>query len=117
MVHQVPGNCDQGRISGLQPETLCYSICGVKFFMTHGHNHNAKWTLGELLWDARRNDAEVVLFGQTHIPYCDKEPGGLWVLNPGSCRSFSGTVGLIEIENRQILSCRILRQEDLEEML
>jgi len=40
----------------------------------------------------------------------------LWVLNPGSCGSWSGTVGLIETENETIIACKILSQADLEEM-
>ena len=116
-MHQVPGNCDYGRIYGIHPETICYKVCGVTLFMTHGHNHDVKESLSALLWSARSSGAEAALFGHTHIPYCDKEPGGLWVLSPGSCRSLSGSVGLIEVENHQILSCRILRLGDLEEML
>lgn len=116
-MHQVPGNCDYGRIYGIHPETICYKVCGVTLFMTHGHNHDVKQSLSSLLWSARSSSAEAALFGHTHIPYCDKEPGGLWVLNPGSCRSLSGSVGLIEVEDHQILSCRILRLGDLEEML
>ena len=116
-MHQVPGNCDYGRIYGVHAETICYKVCGVTLFMTHGHNHDVKQSLSALLWSARSSGAVAALFGHTHIPYCDKEPGGLWVLNPGSCRSLNGTVGLIEVEDHQILSCRILRQEDLEEML
>ena len=117
VMHQVPGNCDYGRIYGIHAETLCYKVCGVTLFMTHGHRHHVKQTLLRLLADARASRAALVLFGHTHSPYCQREEDGLWVLNPGSCRSLSGTVGLIEVEDHQILSCRILRQEDLEEML
>jgi hypothetical protein len=45
---------------------------------------------------------------------CHQEPDGLWVLNPGSCGYYGGSVGIIEVEKRKILSCRILRQSDLE---
>ena len=42
-----------------------------------------------------------------------QEPDGLWILNPGSCGYGGGTAGLIQVENRKIVSCRILRDEDL----
>jgi hypothetical protein len=41
----------------------------------------------------------------------------MWVLNPGACGSFGGSVGLIETENNKIISCRVLRQEELEAMV
>ena len=44
---------------------------------------------------------------------CRQEPDGLWMLNPGSCGYGGGTAGLIQVENRKIVSCRILRDEDL----
>ncbi len=114
--HMVPGNCDRYRLMRPAPEQLCYDVCGVRIFMTHGHNHGVKLTLGKLLGDARSMGAKAALFGHTHCAYCAKNEG-VWVLNPGSCGSFGGSVGLMEVENKEILNCRILRQEDLEEMV
>lgn len=112
--HIVGGNCDRYRGSGLYREMLCYSVCGVKLYMTHGHNHHVKSGIGGLLRDARKENAQAVLYGHTHIPYCRQEEDGLWVLNPGSCGSDGGSVGLIETEKNKIKTCRILRQADLE---
>lgn len=112
--HQVPGNCDKYRLHGFHPETLCYHVCGVKFFMTHGHNHRVKSGLYSLLRDANAANAGAVLFGHTHEAYCRLEPNGMWVLNPGACGSYGGSVGLIEVSDNIITSCRVLRQEDLE---
>ena len=67
-----------------------------------------------LLADARAMEAQAVLYGHTHIADCHREEDGLWVLNPGTCSSGGGSVGLIEIENGNILSCKILNQTDLE---
>lgn len=116
LFHQVPGNCDRFRVSGLQPEVLCYPVCGVRLYMTHGHNHNVKMSLFRLLSDARKEHAQAALYGHTHIPDCRREDDGLWVLNPGACGSGSGSVGLIEVNDGNILDCRILRQADLEAM-
>ena len=114
--HQVPGNCDKHRMYQPRSETLCYAVCGVKLYMTHGHNHHAKDTTYYLREDALAENVKAVLYGHTHIPEC-RYMDDIWVFNPGTCRNDQGTVGLIEVENGEICSCRILRQADLEEML
>lgn len=114
--HSVPGNCDKYRMYEPRAEVLSYSVCGVHLYMTHGHNHHVKSGLYSLLQDARSANAKAVLFGHTHAALCENMDG-LWVLNPGSCGHAGGTVGLIEVCDDEILSCRILRQEDWEEMI
>lgn len=116
-VHQVPGNCDKYRSYQIRQETLCYSIGGVLVYMTHGHNHHVKSGLYSLLRDARQMNALAALYGHTHIADCHQEEDGLWVLNPGSCGSSGGSVGLIETDGEKIVACRILRQADLEELV
>ena len=115
--HIVPGNCDRGRLLQPAPEMLCYDVCGIRLYMTHGHVQYVKQDLYHLLHDARKYDAKAALYGHTHIADCHTEDDGLWVLNPGSCMSYGGSVGLIETKECTIQSCRILRQRELEEML
>ena len=114
--HMVGGNCDRYRGAGLQREMLCYSVCGIMLFMVHGHNHHVKSGLGSLLRDARSYGADAALYGHTHIADCHRDEDGLWVLNPGSCSSDSGSVGLIETDGIKIVACRIFRQAELEEL-
>ena len=114
-LYQVPGNCDRYRCPPGQPEILVERILGVNLYMTRGHCHNVKLTLTRLLQDARSCRADAVLYGHTHQPDCRQEPDGMWILNPGSCGYGGRTAGLIEVESGKIVSCRILRQEDLEE--
>ncbi len=111
--YQVPGNCDRFRCPSWQPETLVQPVFGVNLFMTHGHRQNVKMGLGALLKDARASRVDAVLYGHTHQADCCQEPDGLWILNPGSCGYGGGTAGLIQVENRKIVSCRILRDENL----
>lgn len=113
--HMVGGNCDRYRGAGLYREMLCYGVCGVMLFMVHGHNHHVKNGLYSLLQDARSYGADAVLYGHTHIADYHREEDGLWVLNPGSCSSDSGSVGLIETDGNKITACRIFRQAELEE--
>ncbi len=115
--HLLPGNCDQYRLPSWQAQILSYPIGGVRFYMTHGHKHRVKMTLSLLLADARASKAAIVLYGHTHAADCHREDDGLWVMNPGSCGYGGGSAGLIEIQNKSITSCRIIRQEDLEEFV
>ena len=85
---------------------------GVKLFMTHGHNQKVKMTLALLKKEAKEMGAQAALFGHTHSAYCCQEDG-LWLLNPGSCGSYGGSVGLMETENGQITACKILTHGDL----
>lgn len=115
--YQVPGNCDRYRCDPRIPEILIERVLGVNLYMTHGHRHQVKLYLAALLRDARACRANAVLYGHTHVADCHQEEDGMWVLNPGSCGYGGGSAGLIEVENGTIMSCRILRQADLEEML
>lgn len=111
--YQVPGNCDRYRCAPSQPEILVETIGGVSFYLTHGHRHNVKLSVGALLRDARKCRADAVLYGHTHIAECSQERDGLWVLNPGSCGYYGGSAGLIQVQDGRILSCQILKEADL----
>lgn len=111
----VPGNCDRFRCIGQVPEIFCFPIGGAMVYMTHGHRHGVKSGTEALLRDARAAGASAVLYGHTHRPDCHQEADGLWVLNPGSCGYYGGSAGLMTVEQGKVVSCRILRQTDLEE--
>lgn len=110
---QVPGNCDRYRCPPGQPEILITRMDGVDMYLTHGHRHSVKSYLGALLRDARKANADVVLYGHTHVPDCHREDDGLWVLNPGSCGYFGGSAGLLEVKDGSVFSCRLLNESDL----
>ena len=112
--HQVPGNCDRYRMVQDAVPTMCYPIGGVKFMMTHGHLHAVKSDICRVIADARERGAQAVLFGHTHSALCFQAEDGLWVMNPGSCGSWDGSVGVIEVDDNKITACRILRQADLD---
>ena len=112
--YQVPGNCDRYRCSSLIPEILCTKVCGVDLYMTHGHLHKVKQTMGLLQADARAAKAQAVLYGHTHVADCRFEDG-MWILNPGSCGYGGGSCGILEVENGKIVACRVLNRQDLEE--
>ena len=113
-LHQVPGNCDRYRCPSWVHTRLCYDVCGVRLFMTHGHKHGVKTNTAMLTAEARAMGAQAALYGHTHVAEVYREDGGMWVMNPGSAGYGGGSAGLIEVEDHAILSCRILRLEDLE---
>lgn len=114
-VYLLPGNCDRFRAARFAKEILTDKIDGVKFYMTHGHLHNVKSTLVRLVSDARAAGADVALYGHTHQVDCHQEDDGMWVLNPGSCGYFGGSAGLIEVADKKVKVCRIIRDSNLEE--
>ncbi len=111
--HLVPGNCDRYRIGHDCAEILCYTVGGVKLFMTHGHKHGVKSEIHAVMAAAREQAAQMVLFGHTHSALCFQAEDGLWVLNPGSCCTGSGSAGIVEIREGKITACRIVRQAEL----
>lgn len=95
----VKGNNDWGSSLPYDDEIV---IEGKKLFMTHGHRYGVKGGLSRLIAECRRRKANIVLFGHTHIPYTSYEDG-IYVINPGSLRGFTGTYGVIEIKDGEIL--------------
>ena len=78
--YMVPGNCDIGCNSlPIRQETFG----GKRFYFTHGHLHDVKYTLYRLDLAARQAEADIVLFGHTHQPY-EEYAEGLYLFNPGS---------------------------------
>ena len=116
-LHQVPGNCDRYRCPPGVHDWLCYDVCGVRLFMTHGHKYAVKIGTAMMLAEARAMDAQAALYGHTHVAECYREETGMWVLNPGSSGYGGGSAGLLEVENGKILSCRILTGDDLEKIV
>ena len=114
-VYLLPGNCDRWRAPAYAQEILTDSIGGVSLYMTHGHRHGVKSTIGPLLSAARAAGAGVALYGHTHQAYCHQEVDGLWVMNPGSCGYCGGSAGIIEVGDGRVKSCRLIRERDLEE--
>lgn len=113
LFYQVAGKCDRYRCPPSAREMLCIKIAGVMIFMTHGHTYYVKQGMGAFLKAARDYDAQVALYGHTHIPYCEQEPDGLWVMNPGACGYYGGSAGLLELKDGKISACRHITQADI----
>ncbi|MCI8677892.1 MAG: YfcE family phosphodiesterase [Lawsonibacter sp.] len=97
----VPGNCDGWMISA--PVKKQISLAGKSILLSHGHRWGVKSGYEAAIADARAVNADILLFGHTHIPLCRQLEDGLWMMNPGPARS---SYGLIEIEAGNI-SCTL----------
>ena len=87
----VPGNCDFGSTAiPIRQETFG----GKRFYFTHGHRHDVKYTLYRLEMAAREAEVDIALFGHTHQPY-EEYVDGLYLFNPGSLR-YGRTYGYVD---------------------
>lgn len=96
----VKGNCDWGSDT---PPTLEITLEGKKIFATHGHLYQVKMGLQNLYYAGKEKNADIVLYGHTHIAsneYID----GMYVINPGSCHGYGATFALIDITDKGILT-------------
>ena len=79
-VHAVLGNNDV-ELTGLLPETRLFEIDGVRVAMVHDSGPSSG-RAGRLR--RRFPDAEVVVFGHSHIPWDQEGLDGQLLFNPGS---------------------------------
>lgn len=99
----VRGNCD----GGTRNQEKLLTMEGKRIFLCHGHLYHVKSGYLSLEYAAREKQADVVLFGHTHLSFQD-ERDGLYMMNPGSIgepRDPGGpTYGLLFIEDNQIFT-------------
>ncbi len=100
LVVSVRGNCD---FCTDAPNFEAFSVEGKKIFVTHGHLYGVKGGLYTLSCAAREQGADIVLFGHTHNSLSIYDDG-LYLLNPGSLRSYEPTYGLVEVTEKGILT-------------
>lgn len=97
----VKGNCD---FAVDTPSERIEIIAGKKVFITHGHRYDVKYDLSRLRYRALEVEADIVLFGHSHVSKIVYEDG-IWFVNPGSpalSRDGFNSVASIEIEKDKI---------------
>jgi uncharacterized protein len=111
-VHAVLGNNDPELVDVL-PETLELVLEGVRIAMIHDS--------GPARGRARRlrtrfPDADVVVFGHSHIPWNEPGEGGQLLFNPGSPterrRQPHRTVGVLDLAEGRVVDARIVVVDD-----
>lgn len=94
------------------PAEKMIEVCGKRIFLTHGHRYSVKWDYERLINKAKEQNADILLFGHTHIPELIMNDR-FYLLNPGSTsepRADSDeSYAIIEIDNDQVRPkiCRV----------
>lgn len=60
-----------------------FTFGGKKFFLTHGHKYGVKSGLLQLSMKARETEADICVFGHTHVPLLEFQ-NGIYFINPGT---------------------------------
>ncbi|MBR3936126.1 MAG: metallophosphoesterase [Oscillospiraceae bacterium] len=92
----VSGNCDWGTD---KPDYDIIKLGGKTIFFTHGARFGVKGDLNIAKLFARKNEADILLYGHTHIAETSYDDG-LYIMNPGSCgrpREGLPSYGIIDI--------------------
>ncbi|AXH99372.1 metallophosphoesterase [Sporosarcina sp. PTS2304] len=79
-VHIVRGNCD---IDTRLPSSIVQKVGGHTVFIVHGHEHDVNRSLLTLSYAAAEKQANIVLFGHSHMYGAELIDDVLFV-NPGS---------------------------------
>jgi uncharacterized protein len=66
------------------PYSQIFVAAGRTIFIVHGHRQGVYYNREDLLAEAKKAGADIVLYGHTHIAREDHE-NGLYLMNPGSC--------------------------------
>lgn len=100
-IRYVAGNCD---LKSDKKEEIIEAE-GKKILISHGDLYGVKSGYMRMNYRAQECDVDAVVFGHTHIPYCEKIDD-ITMLNPGSIR-YSQSYGVIEIEDDVLRACVI----------
>ena len=89
----VCGNCDWG---STLPNYKVIKFAGKKILICHGHTFGVKHGYEMLLDRAKKEKADICLFGHTHTPVIERLDGIL-MINPGAvCNSSYAVVDIID---------------------
>ena len=98
----IAGNCDYNTVL---PTEKTFTLANKTFFITHGHRYSVKNNLVRLTYGAEEKQANICLFGHTHIPVLTFINEVLY-MNPGSISqprgNYSYSYGIIDITNENI---------------
>ena len=89
-VYVAKGNCDPYDYFSQEGQTV--SLAEIKIFLTHGDLYDARRKIAGLKAAAQQEDAQVVIYGHSHIAFSHQEDGILF-LNPGSLARPRSTMG------------------------
>jgi putative phosphoesterase len=107
-VHAVLGNNDLA-LQGALPEVWQDTLAGVRIGMIHDSGARAG---REARMHRRFPDADLVVFGHSHIPWNAEGAPGQWLLNPGSPTERRGqpnkTIAVVDLAGGEIRSSELV---------
>lgn len=82
-LHAVAGNNDPAELHHRFGKRKILEFGGVRIGVVHGHDGAGRSTLARAQNAFKGEHVDAVLFGHSHIPYCERHDGVLY-FNPGS---------------------------------
>lgn len=82
-IYTARGNCDSYETDAKIDEYI--ALGSRQCWLTHGHHYDVKHSIRELVYWANQYEADIVVFGHTHIPMIEQQ-AGKYLINPGSAR-------------------------------
>lgn len=76
----VRGNCDMDKTV---PFNMVIDAGGHKIYATHGHKQNVSGGYDRIVYEAMREECDIILHGHTHVR-CLKKEGDVSIMCPGS---------------------------------
>ena len=108
---KIRGNCDT---DARFPNNVVVKVDEKTIYAVHGHEHNVNQTLMTLHYDAIKKNADIVLFGHTHL-YGAYLIDGILFVNPGSTQLPRGgkkaTYAIVEWNEKIRITYRNLQHE------
>ena len=90
------------------PFSRIFKYNGKTVYITHGHKERVKGSLDTLFVTGKKNNADICIYGHTHVQYYEKRDG-IILLNPGSIGYIKEEYAIIDItkENIDVELCRV----------
>ena len=101
----VKGNNDFWTHSPDFPDLRVFTLENKRFFVCHGHKFHVKQDLYGLIGAAKKENADIVLFGHTHRQLYE-EHGEMKIINPGAYDGYA----IITIDGENI-ACEVCRND------
>lgn len=79
----VAGNNDPSQLQHRFGKRKILEFAGVRIGLVHGHDGTGRSTLARAQNAFKNERVDAILFGHSHVPYCERHEGVL-LFNPGS---------------------------------
>lgn len=96
-IYLTKGNCDPAAYGYAEKHII--SAEGKKLLACHGHRFNVKMGLDALYFEGLKENADVCLYGHTHVANIEYS-NGILLFNPGAVKN--GSYGILTLKSGEI---------------